>query len=138
MRNRKEHDKLMGRRFEEAIRREAYCLWKLDGCPQGCDLEHWFRAKEIIQRRIDEGLGPLPVIADVTVKDGLVSEIHSVSGNPPPNSTLPPTQTIAHTLAEHQRDPTHRFHVRGTQADGRVGVAAGERLQRVRGRAHAN
>lgn len=46
--------------------------------------------------------------------------------------------TIAHTLAAHQSDPLHHFHLRGKAADLRVSVAAGERMQRVRGRAPAN
>lgn len=49
-----------------------------------------------------------------------------------------PGQTIARTLAAHERDPQHHFHARGKAADGRTTVAAGERLQRVRGRAHQN
>ena len=47
-------------------------------------------------------------------------------------------QTIAHTVAEHQNDPGHHFHARGKPWDSRTSVAAGERLQRVRGRAQAN
>jgi hypothetical protein len=47
-------------------------------------------------------------------------------------------KTIARTLAEHESDPRHRFHARGQKSDGRVSVAAGERLQRVRSRASAN
>lgn len=47
-------------------------------------------------------------------------------------------QTIAHTLAAHQNDPKHRFHAPGQKGDGRIGVAAGERLQRFRARAQAN
>ena len=44
-------------------------------------------------------------------------------------------QTIARTLAKHESDPRHRFHARGQKSDGRISVAAGERLQRVRSRA---
>lgn len=47
-------------------------------------------------------------------------------------------QTIAHTLATNQSDPKHRFHAPAQKGDGRTGVAAGERLQRVRARAQAN
>jgi hypothetical protein len=47
-------------------------------------------------------------------------------------------QTIAHTLATDQSDPKHSFHAPGQKGDGRIGVAAGERLQRVRARAQAN
>jgi hypothetical protein len=47
-------------------------------------------------------------------------------------------QTIAHTVAAHQSDEKHTFHARGSKGDGRIGVAAGERLQRVRARAQAN
>lgn len=53
-----------------------------------------------------------------------------------PSST--PSKTIAHTVAEHQSDPGHHFHARGKPLDSRTSVAAGERLQRVRGRAQAN
>lgn len=49
-----------------------------------------------------------------------------------------PLQTIAHTVAEHQSDPGHHFHARGKPLDSRTSVAAGERLQRIRGRAQAN
>ena len=55
-----------------------------------------------------------------------------------PTTVPEPGQTIAHTVAAHQSDPEHQFHVRGHAVDGRVTVAAGERLQRVRGRAHKN
>ena len=48
------------------------------------------------------------------------------------------SKTIAHTVAEHQSDPSHQFHARGKPLDSRTSVAAGERLQRVRGRAQAN
>ena len=138
MKNHLEHDELEGRRFEEAIAREAYCLWQLDGCPDGRDLEYWFKAKEIIQRRVAEDLGPLPVIADAAANGSASAEKHAAADHPMSASSLPPTQTIAHTIAEHQSDPGHRFHARGTQVDGRVTVAAGERLQRVRSREHAN
>lgn len=47
-------------------------------------------------------------------------------------------QTIAHTLANHQSDPGHKFHVPAHKKDGRLSVAAGERMQRVRARAQAN
>ena len=64
----------------------------------------------------------------------------------PPKPTAPgnkmpmaeSAQTIAHTVAEHQSDPGHHFHARGQPLDSRTAVAAGERLQRVRGRAQAN
>jgi hypothetical protein len=46
--------------------------------------------------------------------------------------------TIAHTLAAHQSDPKHNFNAPVQKSDGRTGVAAGERLQRVRARAQAN
>ena len=138
MKNHLEHDELVGRRFEEAIAREAYCLWQHDGSPEGRDLEYWFKAREIIQRRVDEDLGPLPEIPKVDLNVRNTDEASLPTGNPIPDSALPPTQTIAHTIAEHQSDPGHRFHARGTQADGRVNVAAGERLQRVRSRDHAN
>jgi len=47
-------------------------------------------------------------------------------------------QTIAHTLAANQSDPQHSFRAPAQKGDGRTGVAAGERLQRVRARAQAN
>lgn len=55
-----------------------------------------------------------------------------------PAEVASPGQTIAHTVATHESDPQHQFHPRGKAVDGRVTVAAGERLQRVRGRAAQN
>jgi hypothetical protein len=36
---------------EEEIRRIAYQLWEQEGCPQGRDLEHYFKAESIYQQR---------------------------------------------------------------------------------------
>jgi hypothetical protein len=57
------------------------------------------------------------------------------------STTLPKApgeKTIARTLAKHQSDPSHKFHAPGQKKDGRLAVASGERLQRVRARAQAN
>jgi len=32
---------------DEEIRQLAYRLWQEEGCPDGCDVEHWLRAKMI-------------------------------------------------------------------------------------------
>lgn len=56
---------------------------------------------------------------------------------PPQPGPIRPRLSLRRTLADHQKDPLHHFHPPGHRADGRVTVAAGERLQRVRGRAHA-
>ena len=61
-----------------------------------------------------------------------------VAMNRLPEQISAPGQTIAHTITKHQSDPQHHFHARGQPADGRLSVAAGERLQRVRARAQAN
>jgi hypothetical protein len=34
----------------EAVARAAYLLWLKEGCPQGHDQEHWFRAEEQLKR----------------------------------------------------------------------------------------
>jgi hypothetical protein len=36
---------------EEEIRRIAYRLWEEDGCPEGRDVEHYFRAEAIWKER---------------------------------------------------------------------------------------
>ncbi|MBI3887432.1 MAG: DUF2934 domain-containing protein [Opitutae bacterium] len=84
MKNPARHVELEGPRFEEAIRREAYCLWKLEGGPDGRDLDHWHRAKEIIQRRVDEDLGPLPEVPRVVLDVKTADEARPASGTPLP------------------------------------------------------
>jgi len=37
-----------------AIREVAYRIWQSEGCPEGCDLEHWLRA----EREVLVGEGP--------------------------------------------------------------------------------
>ena len=32
---------------DEEIRQAAHKLWQEEGCPDGCDVEHWLRAKMI-------------------------------------------------------------------------------------------
>ena len=36
---------------EAEIQHAAYLLWVEDGRPEGCDLEHWMRAKEMLTHR---------------------------------------------------------------------------------------
>ena len=36
----------------EEIRREAYLLWKRDGCPAGHELDHWLEAQEYVRHRL--------------------------------------------------------------------------------------
>jgi DUF2934 family protein len=31
----------------EEIRQLAYRIWQEEGCPEGCDVEHWLRAQMI-------------------------------------------------------------------------------------------
>jgi hypothetical protein len=47
---------------------------------------------------------------------------------------LHPLQTIARTVAERASDPRHRFHAPSSRSDLRQMVAAGARVQRMRGR----
>jgi Protein of unknown function (DUF2934) len=32
---------------DEEIRQVAYKLWQEEGCPDGCEVQHWLRAKMI-------------------------------------------------------------------------------------------
>ena len=34
---------------EEQIKEMAYSIWEKEGCPEGKDLEHYFRAKQILE-----------------------------------------------------------------------------------------
>jgi len=34
---------------EERIRRKAWDLWVLDGMPEGKELEHWYKAEDIVR-----------------------------------------------------------------------------------------
>lgn len=36
---------------EAEIQHAAYLLWVEDGRPEGCDLEHWRQAKELLTHR---------------------------------------------------------------------------------------
>ncbi len=36
---------------EEQIRQLAYSIWKKEGCPEGKDLEHYYRAKQILEEQ---------------------------------------------------------------------------------------
>jgi hypothetical protein len=32
---------------DDEIRQLAYGIWQQEGCPDGCDVDHWFKAKMI-------------------------------------------------------------------------------------------
>jgi hypothetical protein len=34
---------------EQQIKELAYAIWEEEGCPEGKDLEHYFRAKQILE-----------------------------------------------------------------------------------------
>jgi Protein of unknown function (DUF2934) len=44
---------------EEEVRLIAYSIWKDEGRPNGCDLDHWFRAEAICSDK--ESTQALPV-----------------------------------------------------------------------------
>ena len=90
---------LEGPRFEEAIRREAYCLWELDGCQDGRDIEYWLQAKEIVQRRLDENLGPPPTL-DKIVIDKRTTAGKLLAAEKPESATAAPTTPTAPGLAK--------------------------------------
>ena len=41
---------------ESKIRSYAYELWLARGCPNGSDQEDWFRAKEEVERQMNEAV----------------------------------------------------------------------------------
>jgi hypothetical protein len=53
---------------EEEIKAKAYGIWEQEGRPAGKDLEHYYRAKEILEQpeetRITE-LAPLPPVIEL-------------------------------------------------------------------------
>jgi len=42
----------------EQIARCAYHLWEQEGCPEGCDLDHWSRAEQIVASDASRHVGP--------------------------------------------------------------------------------
>jgi hypothetical protein len=64
---------------DEEIRKLAYSIWEQEGCPEGKDVEHYLRAKKIIETK---EAGPAIELAP----PARVSEL------PPPKSvySLPP------------------------------------------------
>ncbi|WP_448187502.1 DUF2934 domain-containing protein [Azospirillum sp. sgz301742] len=36
----------MSQNVEQRIRDRAYAIWQEQGCPEGCDYEHWLKAEQ--------------------------------------------------------------------------------------------
>ncbi|MBI4302853.1 MAG: DUF2934 domain-containing protein [Chloroflexi bacterium] len=36
---------------EEEVKRLARCIWEVEGCPDGKHLDHYFRAKRMLEQR---------------------------------------------------------------------------------------
>lgn len=45
---------------EDEIRLIAYNIWELEGCPDGKDCEHWFRAEVIWEQQRKPNITQLP------------------------------------------------------------------------------
>jgi hypothetical protein len=67
---------------EQQIKELAYALWEEEGRPEGKDMEHYFRAKQILEQREAAPLLELPGAVRLT-------ELTS----PPPVPQLPPPAT---------------------------------------------
>lgn len=48
---------------EDEVRLIAYRIWEEEGCPNGRDCEHWFRAEIIWEQQQKEKAGPKPATA---------------------------------------------------------------------------
>lgn len=46
--------------FETKIKEVAYELWEQEGCPEGRDQEHYFRARRIVENGSSEGAAEAP------------------------------------------------------------------------------
>ena len=69
---------------EQEIRRQAYELWQLRGCPRDQDMENWLMAKEHLRRKagtpshgLSESATPFPnrhcLAAELTVSEEAVA-----------------------------------------------------------------
>ena len=96
---------LKGPRFEEAIRREAYSLWELDGRQDGRDLEYWLQAKEIVRCRLDENLGPPPTLAPIVIDKRTAPEL-VLAAEKPESSSVATAIPVPRRLAK--KAPTAR------------------------------
>jgi len=45
---------------EEQIRELAHSIWEQEGCPNGKDIEHYFRAKKMLEERESPHIIELP------------------------------------------------------------------------------
>lgn len=37
---------------DDAIRARSYLIWKSEGCPKGCELNHWLRARAELEAEL--------------------------------------------------------------------------------------
>ncbi|HYG85191.1 MAG TPA: DUF2934 domain-containing protein [Azospirillum sp.] len=60
---------------EQRIRERAYAIWQEEGCPEGCDYQHWVRAEKEIA-----GSSPEPV---TTKSNGRTAAKKPAAGDAP-------------------------------------------------------
>lgn len=70
MKIRTRHDIHPRNDLTEEIRREAYLLWKREGCPAGRELDHWLEAQEYVRHRQHLPHRTKPGDRDPIIRDG--------------------------------------------------------------------
>ena len=78
---------------EQQIKELAYAIWEEEGCPEGKDVEHYFRAKKILEKRQASSLIELTT-----------SPISKLPRRPPtPKSAPPPVADVPPGQYKHRR-----------------------------------
>ena len=82
---------------EQQIKELAYAIWEEEGCPEGKDVEHYFRARQILEER--QASSPI---------ESAPSPISKLPRRSPTRQSAPPRVTDVPPGQYRYRRHTHR------------------------------
>ena len=105
---------------EQRTRERAYAIWLEEGCPEGCDAEHWARAEAEVRAetpvaelvaapvtvtpakapRKPRGAGKMPVESASTIDPPAEASVKAVAAKPAPVKAAPAKSAAGKTAAK--------------------------------------
>jgi hypothetical protein len=82
---------------EAEIQKAAYYLWQSKGCPEGCDLDLWLEARELLRHRLAPG----------TAETGRPPGVRTAKAAKPPAKAAAAGPETIHFPPAHETIPAH-------------------------------
>ncbi|MFQ8433289.1 DUF2934 domain-containing protein [Amaricoccus sp. W119] len=102
----------------EEIERVAHAIWEAEGRPEGCDREHWMRARELLESGRAESLYPGSTSGRGPASDSGAADERGDMPGPRDPAPIPPTNSEGYVALESREDVAAGAMVEAADAPG--------------------